>query len=174
MKHMKQLITVALSLALGAALGLIMLVAPAQAACSDPARPKVDWRRCYLDERVFKNVDLSGAKLRGSRFSRADLSGVNLSKADAHRVKFLTAKLKGVNFDGARLTEADFTKADLSGASFVGADLRRARLFRADLRGANLTNAKMTDADMLNADLSGATWTDGKTICAEGSLGQCN
>jgi len=148
--------------------------APALAACTDPARPEVDWRRCYMDERVFKAVDLSGARLRDARFSRADLTGANFSKSDSHRSRFYSAKLKGAKFDGARVTEADFTKADLAGASFVDADLRRARLFRANLRGANLTGAKLKGADFLNADLSGATWIDGKTICAEGSLGQCN
>ena len=54
------------------------------------------------------------------------------------------------------------------------ADLRRARLFRAILRGADLTEARMTGADLLNADLSGATWSDGQTVCTEGSIGQCN
>ena len=49
-----------------------------------------------------------------------------------------------------------------------------ARLFRATLRNADLTDARMTGADLLKADLSGATWTDGRTVCAEGSIGQCN
>ena len=30
------------------------------------------------------------------------------------------------------------------------------------------------EVDLLRADLSGATWIDGRTICAEGSIGQCN
>ncbi len=149
-------------------------VQPAQAACTDPARPGVDWKRCYFDERNFVGVDLSGAQLRDTRFARANLSNSNLSKAHAHRAKFVTAILKGIKFDGARVTEVDFTKADLTGASFRKADLRRSRFFRSILRGADLTGAKLNGADMLNADLSGATWIDGKTICAEGSLGQCN
>jgi uncharacterized protein YjbI with pentapeptide repeats len=52
--------------------------------------------------------------------------------------------------------------------------LRRARFFRANLRGADLSGARTGGADMLNADLSGARWTDGKRVCAEGSLGQCD
>ena len=144
------------------------------AACTDPARPGVDWRRCYADERRLPGVDLSGAKLREARFARADLRGANFSGASARRAKFISASMAKTRFDNARLTEADFTKADLTGASFRGADLRRARLFRAKLRGADLSGARMTGADLLNADLSGATWIDGKTICAEGSNGQCN
>ncbi len=155
------------------ALACLQAVA-ALAACTDPARPGVDWRRCYADERRLPGVDLSGAKLREARFARADLSGADFSGANAHRAKFISATIAKARFDKARLTEADFTKADLTGASFRGADLRRARLFRAKLRGADLTGACLTGADMLNADLSGATWIDGKTTCAEGSNGQCN
>ena len=51
--------------------------------------------------------------------------------------------------------------------------MRRARLFRADLRGADLSGARLFDADLTRADLSGATWTDGKRVCAEGSIGVC-
>ena len=146
----------------------------AQAACTDPARPEAEWQRCYFDERVFKDVDLTGANLRDTRFIRAKLTGSDLSKVSAHRARFISAQVNNVKFDGARLTEVDFTKTDLSNSSFRKANLRRARLIRANLRGADLTGARLKGADLLNADLSGATWTDGKTICAEGSLGQCN
>ena len=146
----------------------------AHAACTDPARPGADWSRCYFEERDLSGVDLSGARLRDARFNRAQLSGSDLTGIDGHRAKFITSRLLGVRFDDARLTEVDFTKADLTGASFRGADMRRSRLFRAILRNVDLTDALMTGADLLKADLSGATWTDGSTVCAEGSIGQCN
>lgn len=158
---------------LAAVAGVSLGVAPANAACTDPARPGADWSRCYFEERDLSGVDLSGARLRDARFNRAELSGSDLSGIDGHRAKFITARLVGVSFDGAKLTETDFTKADLTGASFRGADLRRARFFRATLRNADLTDARMKDADLLKADLSGSTWTDGVTVCAEGSIGQC-
>ena len=66
------------------------------------------------------------------------------------------------------------TKAKLTDSSFVGADLRNARLYRADLTGADLTDAKLDGADITRAILDGATWTDGKTVCAKGSVGRCN
>ena len=161
-------------LALSAVVLAGFLPGQAEAACTDPARPEADWRRCYFDERDFSGADLSGARLRDARFIRAKLSGANLTGVDAHRAKFISAVLDGIAFDKSRLTEVDFTKADLRNASFRGTDLRRARLNRADLRGADLTDAKLRGAHLLNANLSGATWIDGKTVCAEGSLGQCN
>jgi uncharacterized protein YjbI with pentapeptide repeats len=157
-----------------ALIGLSCLWAPnALAACTDPARPGVDWNRCYHDGRNLGEVDLTGAKLRDARFSRTDLQNSILDQVDGRRAKFVSAMLKGVRFEGANLTEADFTKADLTGASFRNANLRGARLFRAILRGADLTGARLQAADLLRADLSGARWTDGETVCAEGSISQC-
>ena len=152
----------------------VLPLGPALAECTDPAGPGVNWQRCYFDERDFRGADLTGATLRDGRFARADLSGATLVKTDARRAKFFTATLVNIDFTAARLAEADFTKADLTGATFRQADLRRARLFRAVLRNADFTEARMRGADLLDADLSGARWVDGKTICAEGSIGQCN
>lgn len=145
----------------------------AQASCADPPGPGVNWQRCNLDGLNVKDIDLSGAKLIDVSFFRADLSGSNLTESDAYRAKFVSAKLVGTNFEQARVFQADFSRADLSGASFSGADMRRARLYKANLRGADLTGARMFDADLTRADLSGATWTDGKRVCAEGSIGRC-
>ncbi len=158
----------------GAALSMTMLMSgPAIGACTEPPYPKVNWERCYMEERNFSGVDLKGAKLRDARFHRSILDGSNLSVVDAHRAKFISAYMPKITFDFAHLTESDFTKANLQGASLINADLRRTRFFRANLRGANLSGARLTGADFLNADLSGATWIDGKTVCAEGSIGQC-
>ena len=158
----------------GPALALAMLAAtPASAACTDPAGPNVDWQRCYHDERVIVDKDLTGARLREAKFTNGDLSRSVLANADGRRAKFVGAALAGTVFDGANLTEADFTRANLTGASFKNADLRRARLFRAILKGADLSGARLERTDLLNADLSGATWTDGKTVCAEGSVSLC-
>ena len=42
------------------------------------------------------------------------------------------------------------------------------------MRGADLTNAVLEGADLLRTDFSGARWIDGRTICAEGSIGRCH
>ena len=146
----------------------------AYGACTDLARPGVVWRRCSYNDLSLRNVDLSGAVLRDSIFQRADLSGSNLTKTRAYRVKFIRALLQDVLFDEARLLEADFSHATLIGASFRGADLRSAKFVNADLRHSNFTDARFRDTDLRNANLEGATWLDGIKICAVGSIGQCN
>lgn len=147
---------------------------PVLADCTDVPAPGVYWRRCLQDAQDLREVDLTGAVLRDASFKRADLSGAALVDADARRAKFISAVLREVTFDGARLVQADLTKADLTGASLKNADLTRARLFRANLSGADLTGAQLDGTDLLHADFSGAIWIDGVTICAEGSVGQCN
>jgi uncharacterized protein YjbI with pentapeptide repeats len=166
-----------LILAFGLAAGLLTGVLGAGAAvagCTDPPGPGVNWQRCDFNGYDLKEVVLTGARLRDGSFFRTDLSGSNLSNTNAFRAKFVNADMRGAKLDGAKLSEADFTKADLTEASLSGADLRRARFFHAKLRGADLTGARLRGADLTMADLSGATWTDGKRICAEGSLGRCN
>ncbi len=147
---------------------------PAHAGCGDVPAPGVDWRRCVLDAQVYTGVDLTGAVLRDASLKRADLSGSALENVDARGIKLVSAVLRGANLEGANLVRADLTKADLSGASLRSADLTQAKLFRTDFHGADLTGARLANADMLRANFVGATWIDGKTVCAEGSIGHCN
>jgi hypothetical protein len=165
------------TLAAGLAAGLTVLAGaagPVLAGCTDPPSPGVNWQRCIFDGQDINQADLTGARLRDGSFFRATLTGSNLSKISAFKVKFVNAAMLDVNLDGAELSEADFTKANLTGASLKGADLRRARFFDAVLRQADLSDARLTGADFTRADLTGATWTDGKRICGAGSIGRCN
>lgn len=146
----------------------------AQAACTDPPEPGVNWKRCLFNGDSLNGLDLQNARLRDASFFRADLTDSNLNGSDAFRAKFVNAVMTSVQFESAKLSEADFTKADLRNASFVGSDMRRAKLNRANLREADLTNARLQGADLTRADLSGATWTTGSKVCAEGSIGRCN
>ena len=152
---------------------LILLPQPSIAACTDAAGPGVDWKGCNLNDQVFTDLDMSGARLRDGRYFGTDFSNTNLANSDNRSAKFIGSILRGTNLEGARLIRADFTKADLTGANLKGADLRRAKLYRSVLRDADLSGARLGGADLLEADLSGATWTDGKTICDEGSIGRC-
>jgi uncharacterized protein YjbI with pentapeptide repeats len=153
----------------------IFFISPSYGGCPDPARPGVDWQRCYLDGQKLKNIDLSGKKtrLRDTSFNRGDLSGANLSEVDAYHAKFVSAMLIKTNFKQADLTEADFSRADLTGANLTGAKLVNAKLFRVKAKGAIFKDADMKNANLLHGDFTGATWTDGR-ICKEGSIGRCN
>jgi uncharacterized protein YjbI with pentapeptide repeats len=151
-----------------------MLVAgEALAACTDPPRPDVVWRRCLLDGRDFSDADLTRAQLRDVSLGRSRLVGAKLVGADAYSARFVSSDLTGGDLTGANLRDVDFTRAVLRDAKLVATDLRRARLFRADLRGADLTGANLEGADFSNALLDGARWTDGQRVCAEGSVGVC-
>ncbi len=147
---------------------------PAVAACTDPAEPGVNWRRCYQDSQDLSGADLSNAMLREATFQRSVLRDVNLTGADAFRSKFISADLSNATLTSTRFFEADLTKAILVGADLSEADLRTARLVGANLTDADLTGARLSGADLRRADLSGATWVDGTRICRAGSIGQCN
>ena len=152
----------------------IFSAGPALAACTEAAQPKVNWRRCAMEGQTLTGVDLSGAMLRDATFQRANLGQAKLTDSDGYRARFVSSTAPGAIFDGARLIEADFTRANLAGASFRDADLRNAKMVGASLVRADLTGARLSGTDLSNADLSGARWTDGKHICAESSIGQCN
>ena len=102
-------------------LGIICLLVsvsePVLAECSDVPAPEVYWRRCFQDAQDLRDVNLAGAMLRDASFKRADLSGANLTGADARRAKFVSAVLHETRFDDANLAVADLTKAELRGAS---------------------------------------------------------
>jgi uncharacterized protein YjbI with pentapeptide repeats len=155
-------------------LAVTALAPMAEAACTDAAGPGVEWRRCFLDGSDLSAADLNGADLRDSSFKRSDFDGATLAHMQGRRAKFVSSSLQRVDFTGADLVQADFTSADLTGAVLVGATLRGARLYDANLTGADLTDAVLEGADLLRANFSGARWTDGKTICGEGSVGRCH
>ena len=154
-------------------LALAVLAPEAFAACTDTAAPAVQWRRCLLDGVDLSSENVSGGDLRDASFKRADLTGAKLANIQGRRAKFVSASMGGADLSGADLVQADLTNADLSGANLKGANLRGARLFQANMRNVDLTDAVLTGADLLHVDFSGARWTDGRTVCADGSSGSC-
>lgn len=153
--------------------GLVLFVAPAVAGCTDPPAPGVEWRRCLLDSSELAGADLSRAQVRDASFQRANLAGAKLIEVDGIDARFVSADLSEADLSRATLRSADFTRANLRGAKLGGADLRRAILFRADLSDTDLTGANLTGANLSGAILGGARWTDGRRVCAAGSVGNC-
>ena len=82
--------------------------------------------------------DLAGAVFRDADLTDARLSQVRLTGADLSR-----ANLTGARLDGADLTQANLTGAQLDAASLIGADLADAQLDGTSWHRARLTGAKL-------------------------------
>lgn len=76
-------------------------VSAAQAACSDPPAPGVDWTRCDKSQ-----SNLASAKLKGAKLEFANLQNANLAGADLENAYLPEASLQWSNFQGANLRGA--------------------------------------------------------------------
>jgi uncharacterized protein YjbI with pentapeptide repeats len=101
--------------------------------------------------------DLRGAHFKEGRFSRANLSGADLSLAYFGRADLTGADLRNANLSEASLRRANFAKADLGRANLTGADLTRSDFFGATLECANVSAAYLEGANFTAANLDGAT-----------------
>lgn len=119
---------------------------------------RVNMNAAYLNRAQLTQTSMIEAQLDSAQLVSTNFSGSNLRRA-----KLSKALLNGTNMSGVNLEGADFTKALVDGVNFKGANLR----------SANFSQALLQGADFTGADLSGATWTDGATLCAEGSIGSC-
>ena len=119
----------------------------------------------------FHKADLTEAKLKGANLGMANFQNAILEKVDLetaillaanlHKANLTEAKLKGANlgianFQNAILEKADLETAYLIGAKFHKADLTEAKLKGAALGKANFQNAILEKADLETADLFGA------------------
>jgi len=132
--------------------------------------PKVNWQDEDLSQTDCEEINLSGAVLEGSIFTKSSLRLADLSNANLERCKFIGcdmtrcdlrgAQLRMANFDGADLTNADYdvTSESLSLGWMMGAivgsvnwarkDIQGAKLNGAILDGANLSYSILTDCEM--------------------------
>ncbi len=112
----------------------------------------------------LSGVNLSGANFFKANFSEADLSRVNLfqahlSEANISRARLFKAKLSGADLSQANLSKATFSATDLSGADLSQADLYGATLTWANLSGANLAKANLEAAILLETNFERANLT---------------
>ncbi len=94
---------------------------------------------------------VNGKEGKKANLHNADLSGVNLSKANLFWADLTHANLRGADLSEANLMFANLTKADLTNANLKGANL-----FKANLMSANLSEADLTDSMLCEAYLYGA------------------
>ncbi len=166
------------------AVGGLLVPAAAIAECYEPPAAFVVWSKCEFkricadpkkEKRVnwcktigLEGADLSGAVMDDIVLHHSNLKGINLEHADLRGADLSNTDLSGANLKRARLNKAIIKDANLSGADLSGANLEGADLERSILTGANLKGTKLDAVRM-----SDATWTDGKTQCKGGSVGQC-
>jgi uncharacterized protein YjbI with pentapeptide repeats len=131
-------------------------------------RPTVytDLEENLADAPNFAGANLEGirvmAKMSGSDFHGADLTGANFSPLESRPGKGTITTLaknvlKSCDFSRAIMRGVNLDRAVLTFSHFVGADLRDANLTNADLSKADLAGADLTGANLTGADLDGAT-----------------
>ncbi len=94
-----------------------------------------------------------------SFFNRANLSGVDLHKANLSNAYLAGTNLSGANLKGANLQGAVLSEASLSGANLYGADLSDAHLEKTclekcDLQKVNFTETNLDSAKFLSFNAS--------------------
>jgi len=114
----------------------------------------------------FKNADLSGAHLEGTRLLFAYLKEAKLEDAYLQGADLLNANLEEANLNHANLEKARLIKAHMEGASLYYVNLKEADLWdthlegsilvSANLEGANLKKTHLEGVDLQDADLEGA------------------
>lgn len=125
-----------------------------------------------LDYQIFCTTDLSGSNFSGSSMIGADLELSDLRLAMFRNTNLTEARLTGATLDDADFTSAILTNADFSNtrtieasynfdisfqtASAVGADFSHSSLIGADFSGADLRNADFSGAELLGANFQGA------------------
>jgi uncharacterized protein YjbI with pentapeptide repeats len=108
--------------------------------------------------KVLKNRNLAGARLRQSDMSLSVLNYSNMSHADLRDVNGYGALFTGVNFSGADMTNATFVGSYMAGANFRGAKLA----------GVNFSGSEMEKALGLTQRQLDAACGDEKTSLPRG------
>jgi uncharacterized protein YjbI with pentapeptide repeats len=101
----------------------------------------------------FPNVDLFGADLTSLNLIRANLADADLTGADLTNTNLTNANLTNADPSNANLTSANLTDANLTNTDLIGADLTNAKLSDANLTDANLTRADLLGARLIRANL---------------------
>ena len=132
-------------------------------------------------DRVFSNVDMTGASftnstitsvsfsgatlanavmsnstVRNASMTSATMSGVSLVSSDISGTDFTSATLTSANMANTVLTNSIMTNVVLTGAAMTNATITRTTFTGANVRSANLTGATMTDSTLTSTDLSGS------------------
>jgi len=109
-------------------------------------------------DRVFTNVDMTGASLANSTIDNVSFSGATLTNAIMS-----SATMRNAIMTSATLTSASFANSDISGTNFTSASMTSANMANTVITNSVMTNAVMTGAAMSNAIITRSTFT-GATV----------
>ena len=109
--------------------------------------------QCALNDAELSGLDLQKAQLiksnlQGADLRRANLRGAQLSQANFWRTNLENADLQNANFKDAILVQTNFKGANLKNANFQGAELRFVNFEGANLDGVNFKTAKLFGVDI--------------------------
>ena len=143
-----------------------------------PDKGRIDLSRTNLGREVWnrtknaasgpQEVSLEGIYLGDANLREANLSGLQLVKADMFGAQGQGAVFRGTNLDGAELDAGDFSgamfqsaslrqKASLDTGKFVGASFHSAKMQGAFCYGSDFTDASFARSSLQGANFRGAT-----------------
>ena len=109
-------------------------------------------RGAYLRKADLTGIDLYKANLIKTDFQEACLIGANISNTNFGKANLSHANLKDTKFQESKLNFANLSYANLSNS-----DLTKTSFLEANLQNANLSFANLREVDMTSANLSNAS-----------------
>lgn len=128
--------------------------------------PKLDARGLVFSGSL-RHIVLESARLTDAEFRDVDATGIDLSGADAERLRADRAILRGADLRAAKLVLASLCGADLRAAKLQTAVLRGADLREADLRGASFQS---NDLRFVRADRAVLRGLDLRSVLLDGAI----
>ncbi len=116
--------------------------------------------RCDLTGAVLESADLTEASLKGALLISTNLSHAVLDETRLRRAWFLGANLRSAYLFFARAQRADFSDVTAPGADFTGADMQEANFSDSDLRLSNFSLTGLQLAVFVNSKLQGADFSE--------------
>jgi uncharacterized protein YjbI with pentapeptide repeats len=122
-----------------------------------PCLSQVDWQLCPAYQARKNTPEVVHRMLTQLQTLKqcvgCDLSYLNFQGADLSDVNLTRANLSGTNFEGAILKNANLKLANLTRTRFQSTDLHNASLREATGAGANFHHANLRNADLSQAEL---------------------
>ena len=120
----------------------------------------LDLSRCQCRKTIFREANLTGARLNRVIANEADFQGAVLSRAALNRAVCSKACFVEAKMDGAKLTQTVLKEADLSRADLTGAGIRQCVLEKSVLLEAVFSGAEMEMAVFVKAQAMGSLFND--------------